>query len=98
LLNARRAKSGKAVLIERMLPVEDFLNGQRVSAARLVKGQEAATDRCHDVCLVTNHPARPWPREIGHCKRASIRTGDAIRCLALRPDHMILIQFVIHAE
>jgi hypothetical protein len=38
LLDARRAQSGKTVLVDRVLPGEEFLDGQRVAAARLFEG------------------------------------------------------------
>ena len=51
MLNARRTQAGKSVLINRSLPGEEFLDGQRVSRTRFLKGQKAATNRGHHLCL-----------------------------------------------
>ena len=39
LLDPRRAQAGKAVLVDGILPGEEFLDGQRITAARLFERQ-----------------------------------------------------------
>ena len=39
LLDTRRAQAGKAVLVDGILPGEEFLDGQRITAARLFERQ-----------------------------------------------------------
>ena len=42
LLNAGRAQAGKAMLVDRILPREEFLDRQRIAAARFFERQQAA--------------------------------------------------------
>src|SRR5580658_3126432 len=61
LLNARRAQAGQAMLVDRVLPGQKFLDGQRVAIARLFERKQAAADRRHDFRLAADDPAfRPW--------------------------------------
>jgi hypothetical protein len=39
LLDTRRAQAGEAVLVDGVLPGEEFLDGQRITAARLFERQ-----------------------------------------------------------
>jgi hypothetical protein len=39
LLDTRRTQAGKAVLVDGILPGEEFLDGQRITAARLFERQ-----------------------------------------------------------
>jgi hypothetical protein len=39
LLDTRRAQAGEAVLVDGILPGEEFLDGQRITAARLFERQ-----------------------------------------------------------
>src|SRR5579862_6210191 len=57
LLNARRTQTRKAMLVYRVLPGQEFLDGQRVAVARLFERKQAATDRCHDFRLAADYPA-----------------------------------------
>jgi hypothetical protein len=56
LLDARGAKPGKAVLIDGKLPGKELVDRQRVAAASLLKGEQAAADRGNDFGLTANYP------------------------------------------
>jgi hypothetical protein len=56
LLNARGAQTRKAMLIDGKLPGQEFVDRQRVAAASLLKGEQAAADRGNDFGLTANYP------------------------------------------
>ena len=56
LLDAGGAQSGKAMLIDGKLPGKEFVDGQRVTAASLLKGEQAAADRGNDFGFTANNP------------------------------------------
>jgi hypothetical protein len=56
LLDPGSAQSSKAVLINGELPGKEFVNGQRVTAAGLFEGEQAATNRSNDLRLATDNP------------------------------------------
>src|SRR4051812_18137711 len=57
LLDARGAKSGEAVLVDRILPGEELLDGQRVARAGFLEGEQAAAHGSHDFRLAADDPA-----------------------------------------
>src|SRR5882724_8143356 len=57
LLDARRAQPGEAVLVDGILPGEEFLDGQCVSGAGLFKREQTATNGCHHLRLTADDPA-----------------------------------------
>jgi hypothetical protein len=57
LLDAGGAQPGEAVAIDRRLPSEEFLDGERVAAACLYERQEPAANGCNDFGLAANNPA-----------------------------------------
>ena len=56
LLDARGAQPGEAVLIDGKLPGKEFVDRQRVAAAGLLKGEQAAADCGNDFGLTANYP------------------------------------------
>jgi hypothetical protein len=56
LLDARGAQPGKAMLIDGKLPGQEFVDGQRITAASLLKGEQAAADSGNDFGLTANNP------------------------------------------
>jgi hypothetical protein len=56
LLDARGAQPRKAMLIDGKLPGEEFVDGQRVAAASLLEGEQAAADSGNDLGLTANNP------------------------------------------
>src|SRR5579862_156221 len=56
LLNARGAQTSKAVSVDRLLPGEEFLHGQRVARARLLKAEQPAAHRGDYLSLAADNP------------------------------------------
>jgi hypothetical protein len=56
LLDPGGAQPRKAVLIDGKLPGQEFVDGQRVTAAGLLKGEQAAANRGNDFGLATDNP------------------------------------------
>jgi len=56
LLDAGGAQPREAVLIDRELPGEEFVDGQRVAAASLLEGEQAAANRSDNFGLTANDP------------------------------------------
>ena len=56
LLDAGGAQSGKAMLIDGKLPGKEFVDRQRVAAAGLLEGEQAAANRSNDFGLATDDP------------------------------------------
>jgi hypothetical protein len=68
LLDPGGAQPRKAVLIDGKLPGQEFVDGQRVAAAGLLKGKQAAANRCHDLGLTAdNPPLGSGRRQIRNC-------------------------------
>ena len=56
LLDPGGAQAGEAVLIDRELPGEEFVHGQRVAAACLFKREEPAANRGDNLSFTANDP------------------------------------------
>jgi hypothetical protein len=68
LLDASGAQPGKAVLIDGKLPGKELVDRQRVTAASLLKGEQAAADRGNDFGLTANYPPfGPGRGQIRNC-------------------------------
>ena len=68
LLDTGGAQSGKAVLVDGKLPGKEFVDGQRVAAASLLKGEQAAANRGNDFGLAAdNPPFGPGRGQIRNC-------------------------------
>jgi len=68
LLDAGGAQSRKAMLIDGKLPGKELVDGQRVAAASLLKGEQAAADRGNDFGLTANYPPfGPGRGQIRNC-------------------------------
>jgi hypothetical protein len=68
LLDTGGAQSGKAMLIDGKLPGKEFVDGQRVTAAGLLKGEQTAADRGNDFGLTANNPPfGPGRGQIRNC-------------------------------
>ena len=79
LLNARRTQPGKAVLIDRVLPGEEFLDGERVAGAGLFQRQQSATDRGDHLCLAADDPALGrGRRQVRNGQRTAIWPDDIL--------------------
>ena len=68
LLNAGGAQPGKAMLIDGKLPGKEFVDRQRVAAASLLEGEQAAANRGNDFGLTAdNPPFGPGCGQIRNC-------------------------------
>jgi hypothetical protein len=68
LLDAGSAQSGKAMLIDGKLPGKEFVDGQRVAAASLLKGEQAAAHSGNDFGLpADNPPFGPGRGQVRNC-------------------------------
>jgi hypothetical protein len=68
LLDARRAQSGKAMLVDGKLPGEELVDRQRVAAAGLLEGEQTAANRGNDFGLTANYPPfGPGRGQIRNC-------------------------------
>ena len=68
MLDAGGAQSGKAMLIDGKLPGEEFVDGQRVAAAGLLEGEQAAAHCGNDFGLTANNPPfGPGRGQIRNC-------------------------------
>jgi hypothetical protein len=56
LLDAGGAQSREAMLIDGKLPGKEFVDGQRVTAAGLLKGEQATANRRHYFGLAADNP------------------------------------------
>jgi hypothetical protein len=56
LLDAGGAQAGEAMLVDRELPRQEFVDGQRVAAASFLEGKESTAYRGHDLGLAADHP------------------------------------------
>jgi hypothetical protein len=56
LLNAGRAQSGEAMLVDRELPGEEFIDGQRIPAASFFQRKQAAADCGNDFRFPADNP------------------------------------------
>ena len=56
LLDTRGAQPGKAMLVDGKLPGQEFVHRQRVAAAGLLKGEQAAAYRGNDFGLTADNP------------------------------------------
>jgi hypothetical protein len=56
LLDTGGAQAGKAVLVDRELPGQEFIDGQRVAAASLLEGEQSTTYRGDDFGLAADYP------------------------------------------
>src|SRR6187397_2284464 len=79
LLNPRRTQPGKAVLVDRVLPGEEFLDGERVAGAGLFQRQQSATDRGDHLCLAADDPALGrGRRQVRNGQRTAIWPDDIL--------------------
>ena len=68
LLDAGGAQSGKAMLIDGKLPGKEFVDGQRVAAASLLEGEQAAAHSGNDFGLPADDPPfGPGRGQIRNC-------------------------------
>src|SRR5215469_11697292 len=73
LLDAGGPQSGEAMLIDRELPGEEFVDSQRVAAAGFFEREKPAANRSNDLGLTANDPPfGPGCRQVRNRKRAAV--------------------------
>src|SRR5579872_4298991 len=88
LLNAGGAQARQAVLVDRILPGEEFLDRQRIAAARLFERKKPAADRGYDFRLTANDPTfGSRRRQIGDGQRGTVRPDDILDPRAMGLGH-----------
>src|SRR5208282_3075824 len=77
LLNAGRTQAGKAMLVDRVLPREEFLDRQRITAARLFERKQPAAHGRNHFRLAANDPTlRPRRRQVRDRQGGTVRPDD----------------------
>src|SRR3989442_11710569 len=77
LLNARGAQAGQAMLVDRILPGEEFLDRERVAAAGFLERKQPPPHGGNDLGLAPDDPALGARcGQIGDGQRAAIRPDD----------------------
>src|SRR5262245_5213171 len=91
LLDAGGAKARQAMLVDRELPGEEFVNSQRVAAAGLLEGEQAATNGSDDFSLAANDPPLGAGRgQIRHGERTAFGPDDVFDPRAVGLCHGVL--------
>jgi hypothetical protein len=68
LLDAGGPQAGKTMLIDGKLPGQEFVDRQRVAAARFFEGKQAAPDCGDDFGLAADHPPfGAWRGQVSNC-------------------------------
>ena len=77
LLDASGAQAGETVLVDGVLPGQEFFDGEGVATAGFLKRKQAAADGSNDLGLAPDDPAlRAWCRQIGDRQRAAVRPDN----------------------
>src|SRR2546421_11228304 len=88
LLDTRGTQAGKAVAVDRILPGEEFLDGQRVTRTPLFERQKSATNRGHHLRLAADDPSSgAGCRQIGDGQGAGVGPDDILHPRAMRFGH-----------
>ena len=69
-LDTRCAQTAKTILVDRLLPGTEFIDGQRVAAARILERKQTTANRGNNLGFPTRHPTfcSLW-RQIGDRQR-----------------------------
>src|SRR5580700_2237669 len=88
LLDARGAQTGQAVLVDRILPGQEFLDRERITAARLFERKQSAAHGCNDLRLAANDPTLGSRRgQIRDRQGGTVRPDDILDPRAMRFGH-----------
>src|SRR5690606_17908060 len=79
MLDPGRAQAGKPMLVDGCLPVEEFVDTERIARAGLLETQQSATNGGHDFRLAADDPASGilW-RQVRDRQRAAIRADHVL--------------------
>src|SRR5262245_63187788 len=88
LLNAGGAQAGETVLIDGILPGQEFLDRERIATASLLQRQETAAHGGYNLRLAPDHPALgARRRQIGDGQRAAVGPDDVFDPRAMGLGH-----------
>jgi hypothetical protein len=91
LLDAGGAQASQTMLIDRELPGEEFVHGQRVAAAGLLKGKQATANGSDNFSLAANDPPLGAGRgQIRNRQRTAVRPDDVFDPRAMGFCHGVL--------
>src|SRR6266700_1635597 len=91
LLDAGGAQAGQAMLVDRELPGKEFVDRQRVTAAGLFEGEQAAAHGGNDFGLTANDPPfGPGRGQIRNRQRTAVRPDDVFYPRAMGFCHGVL--------
>jgi hypothetical protein len=91
LLDTGGTKSSQTMLVDGKLPGKEFIDRQGVSAASLLKGEQAAANRGNDFSLPANDPPFGSGRgQIRNGKRAAVGPDDVFHPRAMGFCHGVL--------
>src|ERR1700722_7073208 len=89
LLDPRRAQPGQAMLVDRVLPGQEFLDRQGIAAARFFERKQSAAHRRHDLSLAANNPAlRSRRGKVGDRQRRTVWPDDILDPRAMGLGHI----------
>src|SRR4051794_14437975 len=92
LLDSRGAQSGEAMPIDRALPAQILLDGERVACTRFFEAEQAASHRRHHLRLAADDPAlRSRRRQVGDGERTAIRPNHIVYARTQLTVHRLLL-------
>src|SRR5271166_1054970 len=93
-LDTRRAQTAKTMLVDRLLPGTEFIDGQRVAAAGLLERKQTTANRGNNLGFPIRHPTfcSLW-RQIGDRQRRTVRPDDVVASWAMRLGHDAIAQY-----
>ena len=91
LLNTRSAQPGQSELIDRDLPTQELVDGERITRACFLERKQASAHRGDDLGFASDHPPLGRRRrQIGDRQRASVRAYDVFHPRSKRFTHLTL--------
>jgi hypothetical protein len=91
VLNPGSAQPGKAVFVDRGLPIQKLVNAERVSLARFLEAQKASADSRHHLRFSADHPTTGvGGGKVRNRQRAAIGPNYVLNARAHRYGHFTL--------
>ena len=92
-LRMRDLQAVHAIAQQRVLPGQEFLNGEAVAVAGFLQTQKSAVHGRNHLGLPARNPAaRVGRRKIGECERRTVRTNHVRRKVALFSAHRFRLE------
>ena len=88
LLDPGGAQAGEGMPVDRVLPGEEFLDREGITAAGFLERQQPAAHGRNDLGLATDHPALgAWRREVRNGERTTVGPDDILDPRAMGLGH-----------